>query len=224
MPISRVVLSALAAVFALTSVPACGGVPSGDELGENSLAVADTDDHFNVKSGTAVSATLKAGTHLTFTLNLSGIVITINCNSFTASMKTPSSGLSMTLGTPPKIGVCTDNFGGIDILTTSGVWRLAEIDASNDESRTEPNLDRMRLTIPKDGVSISFSVLAGCTVRLAPVGPVSLTGSYDDKGTFQLINLPSSENSSSACPGGAAIGNAAVNGTIVLSPSLSDRS
>jgi hypothetical protein len=61
----------------------------------------DTDDHYNVAAGTTVTGNLKTGTQMVFHGTIDGVPITVNCTKFTASGKTPATGLVVTLSTPP---------------------------------------------------------------------------------------------------------------------------
>ncbi len=73
------------------------------------VRASDTDDHFSVAAGTTVTGNLKSGTTMAFTGSINGIPITVNCTKFTAKGKTPKTGLTVTLSTPPTISGCTDS-------------------------------------------------------------------------------------------------------------------
>jgi hypothetical protein len=177
----------------------------------------DTGDHFT-NAGATVTGNLKSGTTMTFNGTIDGLPVTVTCTTFTGSGKVPSTGLTVSLAAP-KISGCTDSLGGTDTVKTTGTWKLTEVDAANDETATEPNTDKVKLTVPKAGGSFSSSIVNGCTVTAAPTGPASITGSYNDKGTDTVKNASIPVSGS-----GCAASTSAVTATVVLSPGVSDAS
>jgi hypothetical protein len=209
-------------------VESAGG--DGTEAASTGLATpagpdpGDTDDHFSVPAGTLVAASLKSGTTMDLGVTLDGVPVTVTCATLSASGAVPSSGLSITLAKPPTLGACHDSLGGVDTVVTNatnGKWKLTEIDAVNDEAQREPNTgDKLAIVIPKGGMTVTSSVISGCTLTLAPSGPASLAGTYNDSNTSVLTNV-AAPASGSGCTAGATV---TVSGTLVLSKTLSDRS
>jgi hypothetical protein len=187
---------------------------AGVGMAAAATAAGDTDDHFNKPAGTVVSGsgTFK-GTGV-----FGGVPITINCTSVKASGKVPASGLSVTLGTAPKITSCTDTLGGTDTITNSGTWKIKEIDVSNDEAQKEPNTgDKGAITIPKAGSTFKSTLDPACVVTVAPNGPVTITGTYNDVKTLKISGATVPVMPSASCPSGTGT-TAKVSTTITLSP------
>jgi len=187
-----------------------------------SAASTDTDDHYKPANTTVKSSSTK--------VVVSGSGITMTCTHSSTSGKAPATGLGLFTITPPTFNdggtptkPCTDSVGGKDTITTSGTWRAGFVDVANDEPATEPNTgDRFKLIIPKDGVVDHNSF--GCTVTVAPNGPVTVVGAYNDvnKLTINVKNAPVLVSGPSFCSPGTATGS--LQATYTLSPGLSDAS
>lgn len=182
----------------------------------------DTDDHYNVAAGTTVTGNLKTGTQMVFHGTINGIPITVNCTKFTASGKTPATGLVVTLSTPPTISGCKDTVGGTDTITTNstnGKWKLTGVDLSTEtETATEPNTgDKAALHIPMAGATFTSSILRDCVLTVAPTGAVNVTGTYNDAGTIQDTNktIP-------VTGAGCSSSTSTVTATVILSPAVFD--
>lgn len=184
-------------------------------------ATGDTDDHFSVAGGTTITGALKTGTKMILSGTINGIPITVNCTTFTATGKAPAKGLSVAIA-PPTIKGCTDTLGGKDTVITNqtnGKWKVAEVDAPNDESATEPNPtgDKLKLTIPKAGATFSSSLVPGCTITAAPTVASSVSGTYDDTSTGKVTNSPIPVSAT-----GCSATTATVSATVILSPGVHD--
>ena len=204
----RLALVATAATVAVgltaTTALAAGGAARG-------AAAGDTDDSVSPAS-TNVTATNSG--NLTVSFTVLGQTITVTCTSTTLSLKTPAHGLSVNLA-PPTVSGCTDNFGGTETVTTSGPWKLAFVDAPNDESQAEPNTgDHLRLTVPTGGASVKSSLLP-CTITSTLS---TVRASYNDKNTAKFTNQ---KVSGSGCGGS---NTATFNGTFVTNINVSDGS
>jgi hypothetical protein len=184
-----------------------------------SVAAGDTDDHFNVAAGTVISGSGSFTGSGTF----GGVAITIKCTSITASGKAPSKGLTVTLSAPPVISGCTDTLGGTDTITTSGTWKIAEVDLANDETGTEPNAtgDKGKIIIPMDGATFQSSIDPACVVTVAPTASASITGSYNDAGKAVIKNKKVPVSPGASCPSGTGT-TGTLSSTLTLSPGVHD--
>ncbi len=182
-------------------------------------ASTDTGDKFSLKAGTVITVSVKKGTKLQFSGTTNGVPVTITCTSFAASGKIPAAGLTIPLGPPPPIfGGCTDSFGGVDTIKTSGKWLLSEIDAKT-ETAKEPNTgDKMALTIPKAGATNQSSKAPGCTATLAPAGSAVVLFASDDASTM-VVSKAAIPVAGAGCTTGS---NVLASGTLVLSKSVHD--
>jgi hypothetical protein len=189
------------------------------------VTAPDTDDSI-APASTATSAALKVKTAFKASASVSGIPVTVSCSSLTFSFTTPASGFGpMDLSTPQFTG-CKDNFGGKDTVTTdpnAGSWTLTFTDAKSDESLEGNPLgasDTMTLGVPQNAGTFTSTLLSGCTGHIAPNGPATLTGKYNDKGQYTLsgAKLPIS---GTGCTTPATAG---VSATIIVSPSFKDLS
>ena len=119
-------------------------------------------------------------------------LIVVTCTSSSISAKTPASGLALTLPSPPTFSGCTDNHGGTETVTTSGMWKLVFVDAANDESQAEPNSgDSLSLSIPAGGAKVTSSLLSSCPVTNSAA---TVTAAYNDTNTatFTSPKIPGS--------------------------------
>jgi len=143
-------------------------------------------------------------------------LIVVTCTSSSISAKTPASGLALTLPSPPTFSGRTDNHGGTETVTTSGMWKLVFVDAANDESQAEPNSgDSLSLSIPAGGAKVTSSLLSSCPVTNSAA---TVTAAYNDTNTatFTSQKIP-----------GSACGNSATanfSGTYKTSTNASDSS
>ena len=128
----------------------------------------------------AAGASLSPGTKLTGTSSkvvlvgsINGVQITVTCGgqgslSFTDSGTVEKGDeTSMPVGDPSITG-CFDSLGGHDIITTSGKWKLTVNGAGT----------KLTFVIPKDGMTLTSSILSTCKVIAAPKEPVDLSGNY----------------------------------------------
>ncbi len=190
-----------------------------------SPTASDSDDHYN-PAGTTVKGT---STKTTFSVPATSPVITVTCTHSSAGGKTPATGLgAFTISPRPvfndgKGKPCTDNLGGTETTTTSGTWKIQEIDAAGDESQSEPNSgDKLQVTVPKGGAVVHTS--EGCTITVAPNGAFKVPGSYNDVNTFvvSISNLPIKVTGGAICPTTATT--SSFNGTYTFSPHVGDAS
>jgi hypothetical protein len=194
-------------------------------LAHASPQAADTDDKYK-PAGMQVNGT---SSKTTFSVPGGSPIITVTCTHSTAGGKTPATGLGMFAISPlPAFNdgtgrPCTDSLGGTVTTTTSGAWKIGFVDKASDETSAEPNTgDRMQIIIPKAGAVVHTS--EGCTITVAPSGPVTLTGTYNDKTTLtvSVTNLPVT-TSGGSCPLPAST-TSTFHGTYVFSPGVSDAS
>jgi hypothetical protein len=181
----------------------------------------DTDD-FVQPASTLVHGSLKAGTKATFTATAGSTTVTMTCTASSTSGTTPAHGL-VTAVKPVSFTGCTDNFGGTDTVTTSGVWHLTFKDAANDEAAEAPG-DKLVVTVPIRGATVVSSAAPNCTITVAPTAPAHTVGAYNDVNTLTIKGAPVPGATSSGCPGGAATGTAHFTATYVLTPGVHDAS
>jgi hypothetical protein len=195
----------------------------------------DTDDFVQPVS-TVVTTT---STKTVFVAQLGPATVTSTCTHASTSGRTPAHGLvmavkPMSFGTIP--GHCTDNLGAHDagdIYKTSGVWHITFLDAANDEAATEPNSgDRLVVTVPIKGITITMNFDPLCLITVAPTAPAHVVGAYNDANTLTITkaSVPISLTSTAApgCPG-QAVGTtkdetAKFTATYVLTPGVHDAS
>jgi hypothetical protein len=121
-------------------------------------------------------------------------------------------------------GPCSDNFGFTDTFASNsanGKWSVAEKDAGNDEGLAEPNAagDKMVMTIPKAGLVDSNSSGSSCKITVAPTAAATVTGTYNDGGTFTITGA-TIPLSTSGCP--VSPTSATFSATYTLSPAIFD--
>jgi hypothetical protein len=183
-------------------------------------AGGDTDDHVS-PANTTVKASLKPGTKTTLTGTIATITVTEHCTAASTSGKTPASGLGPVPISRPRFAGCTDSLRGKDTVTTTGIWKLTGIDAANDETAEKPG-DKMKITIPMKGATVSSSAAPGCTITAAPNGPASVSGPYNDVNKLTIMNAPLPARTSAGCPGGAHTTIGHFSATYVLTPGIHD--
>jgi hypothetical protein len=184
----------------------------------------DTDD-FVQPASTLVQGSLKAGTKTVFKATVAGVTVIQRCTASSTSGTTPAHGLVSALNKVTFTG-CTDNLGGKDTVTTTGVWHLTFHDVANDETATEPNStgDKLTVTVPIKGATVTSTAAPGCTITVAPTVAAHTTGAYDDVSQLTITGAPVPISLSSGCPGGAATSTAHFFGTYILSPGVHDAS
>lgn len=183
-------------------------------------ATSDNDDSIS-PANTAFTANLAPGTTAVYSATLSGITVTTTCRTSSLAGTTPATGLIAFKISPPTYSNCTDSLGGTDTVTTKGKWALAFKDAPNDESGEKPG-DKLNLTIPKAGATLTSSAAPGCVITVAPSAPAKITATYDDVNTGKYTNVSIPFATNSACPGGATTGTATFNATYVSTPGFHD--
>jgi hypothetical protein len=180
-------------------------------------ATGDTDDSISPAS-TAFTA---RSSSVTVSATVSGITVTATCTASSISGKTPASGLTKFTISPPTFQNCTDNVGGTDTVTTSGTWKLKFHDAANDETAEAPG-DKLMLTIPLAGATLTSTAAPGCVITLAPTKAATVSASYDDVSTAKFSKAKVPFSTSSGCPGGAQTGTGQLTGKYVSSPGFHD--
>jgi hypothetical protein len=181
----------------------------GATVGAQAVLAAAAPKHLR-PANTTVKIALKAGTKASFTGKLGAVTVTSNCGSATDSFKTPARGLGPFKLANPAFTRCTDTLGGKDTVTTNsthGRWSEKFISAA-----------RVRLTIPKAGATVVSSLVPTCVITVAPTGPVTVTGTYDNVRTTKFKNVTLPASTSAACPGGATKGTATFSATYVSTP------
>jgi hypothetical protein len=176
-------------------------------VGVASLAVASS--AFAIAPGTKVTASLKAGTTMTFSGDIDSLPITVTCKKFSASGIIPSGKVySMDLSAPPAVTGCTDSIGGTDTFKTNqtnGKWIISV-------TKTSPY--KLTLTIPTKGATFTSTKEKGCVITGAPTKADGVVGTYNG------VNTDTVKNASITTKGtGCTSTNAKTSATIVLSPS-----
>jgi hypothetical protein len=184
-------------------------------------ASTDTDD-FVQPGSTLVTTSLKPGTKTVFTAVVAGVTVIQRCTASSTSGTTPLHGLVTTIK-PVSFSNCTDNLGGTDHVTTSGVWHLTFHDAANDEAAEAPG-DKLTVTVPVKGAVVTSTAAPGCTITVAPTVAAHTTGKYDDVSQLTVTGAPVPVALSSGCPGGAATTTAHFFGTYIFTPGVHDAS
>jgi hypothetical protein len=202
-------ITALASVLAVSAVATPIVIAAGD--GDDNLAPANTN----------VTAKLKTGTTANLSGTVQGIAVTVKCTGSSITLKTPLHGLGPVNVSNPTFTGCTDGFGTDRVTSnsTNGRWTATFLDAPNDEAK-EVAGDLIKLTIPKAGETIKPSVLAGCTVIVAPTAPASVKAGYNDVNTVSLSSA-SVPVSGSGCTAGAT---GKLSATYVVTPGIHDAS
>jgi hypothetical protein len=186
-------------------------------------ATGDTDDNIKPAS-TLVKTTLKSGTKTTFTVTKNNTTLIQHCTASSTSGKTPATGLGPVAVTAPTFTGCTDNIGGTDTVKTSGSWKLTFIDVASDEA-AEKTGDKLKITVPIKGATVTSNLTPGCTITAAPTAAVNVTGAYNDVNTLTITSAPVPVSFSSGC-GTLLAGPATAHftATYVLSPGIHDAS
>lgn len=212
----------LALIASLTTIVV--GVGTGVAF----AATENDTDNIN-PAGTSVTATNSG--NITFKGTVSGLSVTVTCKNSSISGTTPATGLGPKNINNPSFTNCSDNVFGNDTVTTNstnGSWQVTFIDATSDEgivigtTTDEPkghgshSGDSLRITIPKAGAKF---VAAGgfCTITVAPSGPVTVTGTYNDVNTltFSGASIPVSG-------AGCTASSSSMSGTYTFSPGIQD--
>jgi hypothetical protein len=192
-------------------------------LAHASLQAGDTEDKYK-PAGTHVTGT---STKTTFSVPGTSPIITVTCTHSVAGGTTPATGLGMFAINPLPVfndgtgHPCRDSLGGTVTTTTSGAWKIGFVDKASDETSAEPNTgDKLRIIIPKAGAVVKTS--EGCTITVAPNGPFTVTGAYNDKTTLtvSITNLPV-KTAGGSCPLPSST-TSTFHGTYVFSPGVSD--
>jgi hypothetical protein len=190
----------------------------------------DGADTFSVTSGTAVVLT---SSKVTISVPGSSPSLTITCTSSTLSGKTRTSlrfPTGLPLFTDASNTPCADNLGFTDSFTANSVngsWAVAEKDFTNagagDEGLPEPNAtgDKFMIHMPKAGLTDRNNW--PCSLTFAPLGNASITGTYNDAGTFSVTNakIPISMSGPAFC--GPASQTVTLTATYTLSPGIFDQ-
>jgi len=190
----------------------------------------DGADTFSVASGTAVTF---SSSKVTISVPGSSPSLTITCTSSTLSGKTKSS-LKFPTGLPlltdASNASCTDNLGFSDSFkanSANGSWAVAEKDFTNagagDEGLPEPNAtgDKFMIHMPKAGLVDTNNW--PCSLTFAPSGSASISGAYNDAGTFTVKNakIPISMSGPAFC--GSASQTVTLTATYKLTPGIFDK-
>jgi hypothetical protein len=192
-------------------------------------ATGDTDDHISPAS-TVVKAALKTGTKTTFTGTVGGIAVTQHCTGSSTSGKTPATGLGPFTTSPPTFTGCTDSLGGTDTVktnATNGAWKITFLDKASEvetaaEGTGSTSGDKIRITIPIKGATLTSSAAPTCTITVAPTAKANVTGAYNDINTLTITNAPVPAATSAGCPGGAGTTTGHFSATYVLTPKMHD--
>jgi hypothetical protein len=181
-------------------------------------ATGDTDDSISPAS-TLVKTALKSGTTTSFTLTRNNTTVTQHCTASSTSGKTPATGLGPATIAPPSFTGCTDNIGS-DTVKTTGTWKLTFIDVASDETAEKAG-DKLKITMPKGGATVTLNYAPTCTITAAPTAPVSVTGAYNDAGTLTITNASVPVALSTGC-GPPSTATAKFTATYVLTPGIHD--
>jgi len=214
-----------------------------------SPAAGDTEDHYKPANtqitGTATGTPTgcpttgrPTGTFTCFSVPGKAPTLTVYCKHSTSGAHTPATGLGLMNvsplvvfddgGSPPK--PCTDSLGGNDTTKVQGVWKIGGLDRANDETgtgSTEPNTgDRAEVVVPQHGAIVTTS--QGCQITVAPSGPYTAIGTYDDHSKFivNVTNVPVVVSKlKTSCPLPAAVTiMSTFSATYIFNPPLSDAS
>jgi hypothetical protein len=187
----------------------------------------DTDDF--VQPGSTLVTTTSTKTN--FVAQDGPATVTSTCTHASTSGRTPAHGLVMAVKAMSFTG-CTDSLGahdGGDIYKTSGVWHVTFIDAANDETATEPNSgDKLAITVPTKGMTITSSFDPTCVVTVAPPAPAHMLGAYNDANTLTItkaaVPISLTSTGTPGCPGANKNETAKFTATYVLTPGVHDAS
>jgi hypothetical protein len=215
---------AIAAVAALL-VPLLSATPASA-----TSTAEDGADTFSVASGTAV---MFSSSKVIISVPGSSPSMVITCTSSTFSGKTKSS-LRFPTGLPVLTDAgnasCTDSLGFTDSFaanSVNGSWAVAEKDFTNagagDEGLPEPNAtgDKFMIHMPKAGLIDTNNW--PCTLTFAPSGNASISGAYNDAGTFSVKNakIPIGMSGPAFC--GPASQTVTLTATYTLNPGIFDK-
>ena len=217
-------LRGMALVAGIAAAVIAAGTPFAHA---STTAAEDGADTFNVAKGTAVTAT---STKIVFSVPQASLTITC-----TASSLSGKTGAGLTIGIGPGtfndgIKPCNDTLGFSDSFksnTTNGAWMLIERDFTNsgsgDEGMPEPNAtgDRLVIRIPKAGLVDTNNW--PCTLTFAPTAAVSVSGTYNDAGTFTIKGAKTPVSVSGPVFCGPASQTATITATYKVSPGIFDK-
>jgi hypothetical protein len=197
------------------------------------IAQGTDPDDFVQPASTVVQTSLKPVTRTTFIFQYGPASVTSTCTASSTSGRTPAHGLVTAVKPMSFSGNCSDSLGGLDTYKTSGVWHLTFLDAANDET-TEPPAgpnsgDRLVITVPTKGITITSSFVPTCVVTVAPTAPAHMVGAYNDANTLTITKAPvpisvTSTGRPPGCPGGNKTEIAKFTATYVLTPGVHDAS
>lgn len=190
----------------------------------------DGADTFNVASGTAVTF---SSSKVVISVPSSSPSLMITCTSSTFRGKTKKSlrfSTGLPLLTDAGSASCTDNLGFTDSFaanSVNGSWAVAENDFTNagagDEGLPEPNAkgDKFVIHMPKAGLIDTNNW--PCSLTFAPSGNASISGAYNDAGTFSVKNvkIPISMSGPAFC--GPASQTVMLTATYTLNPGIFDK-
>jgi hypothetical protein len=161
--------------------------------------------------GVKVSAKLKSNSQTTLSASLQGIPVVVNCKASTTSfvLSSDGAGLGPIPITTPTFSTCTDSLGGKDTVKGFNQWSTQYNNPNQDFAGNS-----ITINIPQDGQTLTTSVAKGCVITVAPDGPASITGAYDNSGTLTFNNQPVPFSTNAACPGGAESGTASFSNTL----------
>lgn len=195
-----------------TAVSAAVVMALGAALVHAAPATSDSDDNYKPANthitGTATGTPAQcptigrpAGTVTCFSVPGQKPTMTVYCTHSTSGGLTPATGLGLFVVNPPVVfndgytgttpKPCTDTLGGTETTVVSGTWKIGGIDAANDEGSAEPNSgDKAEVIVPQAGAVVNTS--QGCRITVAPNGPYTAIGPYDDhsKFTVPVTNVP----------------------------------
>jgi len=192
-------------------------------------ASEDGPDTFNVASGTTVTgATAKVVISVPSTAP--SMVITCTASRFAGKAGTTLKfGIGLPIFNDGTGAPCNDTLGFTDTFKSNnlnGAWALTEKDFTNagagDEGLAEPHApgDQMVITLPRAGLTDTNNW--PCTIKFAPSAAASISGAYNDAGTFTVkgVKIPVAMSGPSFC--GPASQTVTLTVTYKLSPAIFD--
>jgi hypothetical protein len=193
------------------------------------LSAEDGADTFNVAPGTSVGL---SSTQVVISVPSSSPAMVITCTTSSLSGKTKSS-LTFPTGIPVFSDAgssCSDNLGFTDSFAanaTHGSWSVHEKDFTNasqgDEGLPEPNATGDKFVIHMPTAGLVDTNNWPCSLTFAPAASASISGTYNDAGTFAIKNakIPVSVSGPPFC--GPASQTVTLTATYTLSKSLFDQ-
>jgi hypothetical protein len=219
----------------LTGVMAAAGATAAILAGTafahaSQTAAEDGADSFNVASGTSVTIT---SAKVVISVPSTSPSMKITCTTSRLAGMTGSS-LKFNLGLPifsnASGAPCGDTLGFTDRFqsnSTNGMWSIQEKDFTNsgagDEGLAEPNAsgDKLVISLPKGGLVDTNNW--PCSIIFAPTKAASISGAYNDAGTFTIKNakIPVSVSGPAFC--GPASQTVTLTATYTVSPGFFDQ-